>query len=310
MKKWILIFCLIILVIISAVYFFIPTHQTLASETTISCTESGASRIILNRNTWNSWWPAQKKDDNLYSYKNCDYRIDKILVNGLEATIFNDKDSTKGILQIIAEKTDSTQLKWAFTFIFSNNPIKRLLQYLRYNNIKNNIESFIADIKKYFEKEENIYGMKVVKQKVAEASLISVKQSFRHYPTTHEIYNMINSLNKYIRQKGGKQSSYPMLNVHTEDSKNYEVMVAIPTEYDLPSEGNFNLKKMVLGNILMAEVKGGNYIIKKAEMELKNYVNDYKKISPAIPFQSLVTDRSLETDTAKWLTRLYYPVFN
>jgi hypothetical protein len=86
-------------------------------------------------------------------------------------------------------------------------------------------------------------------------------------------------------------------------------MVAIPTKTDLPSEGNFSLKKMVLGNILMAEVKGGMYTILKGEEEMTNYVNDYKKTAPAIPFQSLVTNRLVETDTSKWITRLYYPIF-
>jgi len=86
-------------------------------------------------------------------------------------------------------------------------------------------------------------------------------------------------------------------------------MVAIPTKSDLQSEGKFQLKKMVLGNILMAEVKGGVHIVMKGENELTNYMDDYKKLSPAIPFQSLITDRQLETDSSKWVTRLYYPIF-
>ena len=86
-------------------------------------------------------------------------------------------------------------------------------------------------------------------------------------------------------------------------------MVAVPTKTELPSEGNFQLKKMIRGNILLAEVKGGLHTIINGEQELDNYVNDYKKIAPAIPFQSLVTNRQLVTDTSKWVTQLYYPIF-
>jgi len=66
---------------------------------------------------------------------------------------------------------------------------------------------------------------------------------------------------------------------------------------------------MIRGNILVAEIKGGIYSVNEAERQLVNYANDYKKISPAIPFQSLVTNRQLEPDTSKWVTRLYYPIF-
>ena len=59
----------------------------------------------------------------------------------------------------------------------------------------------------------------------------------------------------------------------------------------------------------MGEIKGGIYTITTGEKELANYVIDYKKLSPAVGFQSLVTNRLLEADTAKWITRLYYPIF-
>jgi hypothetical protein len=59
----------------------------------------------------------------------------------------------------------------------------------------------------------------------------------------------------------------------------------------------------------MAEVKGGLFSVINGEEELTYYLSDYKKNSPAIPFQSLVTNRLLEIDTSKWVTKLYYPIF-
>ena len=64
-----------------------------------------------------------------------------------------------------------------------------------------------------------------------------------------------------------------------------------------------------MGNILTGEVKGGTYTINQAEMELKNFVTDFKRISPAIPYQSLITNRLQEKDTTKWITKLYYPIY-
>lgn len=309
MKKWIFFFCLILLVLTASVYFFIPAKQSFSYATIITNTKEGTSRILLDKDKWQSWWPGHKENDTVYSYKNYNYRIKKIMLNSLDITIFNTADSSKGSLQITESGTDSAELIWTSTFKFSANPLERLIQYKRSYGIKSNIRNFLDDLTTYFDKQENIYGMKVVKEKVTDSSLIAVKQTFRHYPSTKEIYDMIQSLNDYIHKKGGEETNYPMLNVHYEAPGNYETMVAIPTKIDLPSEGNFRLKKMVLGNILMAEVKGGIHSVIKGEEELTNYVNDYHKLSPAIPYQSLVTNRLLEGDTTKWVTRLYYPIF-
>ena len=62
------------------------------------------------------------------------------------------------------------------------------------------------------------------------------------------------------------------------------------------------------GNILITEVKGGSNKINNAYKQIRNYISDYNRIAPAIPFESLVTDRSKEPDSSKWVTRIYYPV--
>lgn len=310
MKKWIVIICLLITGITFALYFLLTKTKSLNYNASVSSTKSAVSRLVINKSNWQFWWPGGKIDDSTYSFQNCTYRIEKVLLNGFKASIFNNKNDTlKGFLEIADYKNDSTQFQWTSGFTFSANPFKRLKEHAELKKITNNLEELLKNMGNFFDGQENIYGLKIVEQKVSDSSLISTKNTFSHYPSTEEIYSMIHSLEIYIQQKEGKQVNFPMLNVHKDGPERYEAMVALPTKSDLPTTGNFNLKKMVLGKILMAEIKGGVYTVMKGEEELTNYVNDYKKLSPAIPFQSLVTNRLLETDTSKWVTRLYYPIF-
>jgi hypothetical protein len=310
MKKWVIILFLSVLTIIACSYFFIPAKQDFRSTVTANCTEGAATRLIIDTTNWKTWWPEKQNDDSIYIYKNYYYKINKMRSDAFETTVLNGEDSVKGFLQIIAGENNTTQFSWIGTFQFSTNPLKRARQYFQLRDLKNNIDNFLIDVKKYFDDEKNIYGLKIVKEKVKTPSLISIKQNFSHYPTTKEIYALIASLQEYIKKQNGEEVGHPMLNVHTGDGINYEVMVAVPTKNDLPSEGKFEFKRMVLGNILTAEVKGGSYSVENSEKELANYVNDYHKESPAIPYQSLVTNRLVEPDTAKWITGLYYPVFD
>ncbi len=85
-------------------------------------------------------------------------------------------------------------------------------------------------------------------------------------------------------------------------------MVAIPVNKTITPNNEFLLKKMVPGKILVTEVRGGIHTINQAQKNIELYMNDHHLVSPAIPFHSLVTDRSKEADTAKWITKIYYPV--
>jgi hypothetical protein len=309
MKKWVLALSLLLLALIASIYVFIPGSQPFNYKIAISSAENSVSRMILDKEKWAKWWPGKKEGDHVYSYKDYHYNISRIFLNSFTVVVFHNSDSVQGMVQILPSETDSTQLLWTSQFNFSANPFTRLAQYRRFSGIKSNIQALLDTTKLFLEKKENIYGMQIVQQKVTDSSLISLKKVFTHYPSTGEIYEMILALKKYIAVKGGTEANYPMLNVYQDGPGYFETMVAIPTQKDLPSEGLFRLKKMVLGNILMAEVKGGRDKIIKGEQELTNYVHDYRKTSPAIPYQSLVTDRSLEPDSTRWVTRLYYPVF-
>jgi hypothetical protein len=309
MKKYLTRIALFVLITAVAFYFYIPTTKNTHYQTLVNCTEGGATRQIIHKGKWQFWWPGQKKADNDYMYKNYNYRIDKILLNGFEATIFKGTDSMKGKFQFDYFGVDTTLFQWNVGSSFSANPLKRINQYFEFNKFKSATENLLGDTKKYFEKQENVYGMKVVQETVKEASYISTKKTFSYYPSTQEIYILIKALKDYLAKKGGEEKGDPMLHVEQEGPGIYTTMVALPTKNELPSEGEFQLKKMILGNILMGEIKGGNYTIRAGEKELANYVIDYKKLSPAIGFQSLITNRLLETDTTKWITRLYYPIF-
>jgi hypothetical protein len=95
----------------------------------------------------------------------------------------------------------------------------------------------------------------------------------------------------------------------TSDSGYFETMVAIPVNKVVPPKDNFLFKRMVPGKILVTEVTGGRYTTAHALKQLENYLEDNELQSPAIPFESLVTDRSRQPDTSKWVTKIYYPVY-
>ena len=62
------------------------------------------------------------------------------------------------------------------------------------------------------------------------------------------------------------------------------------------------------GNILVGETKGGRTATDSAIKAMEAYTNDHNHFSIALPFLSLITDRTKEKDSSKWVTKIYYPV--
>jgi hypothetical protein len=128
------------------------------------------------------------------------------------------------------------------------------------------------------------------------------------FPATEDIYRKFDMLKKTIQKQHGKVTGYPMMHVNMLKADSFETQLAIPTDHILQNEGTTFYRKMVPGNFLSATVKGGEYTIRESMQQLDFYQKDHGKVQMARPFEQLITDRTLEPDTTKWITRIYLPV--
>lgn len=307
MKKLIIGIVLAATFLILSLYVFIPGKVKINESVIVNVPLPAMSRLLSGGVNWAKWWPG---DPGLGFNKN------RFLVRAHNPTAFailismpNDSLETRLLLSFITN--DSILINWQTDAReTSSNPIQRYARYRETKNIQNDIHRILTSLKTFAENPENIYGIRINKTFVTDALLISTRRSFDHKPGVHEIDSMIRKLKGYIAQNGAIEKNLPMLNIMKIDNAHFEAMTAISVDRELPATKEFLPKYMLRGgNILEVEVKGGPYTIERSFNELENYRSDYKYMSPAIPFQLLVTDRAKEIDTAKWVTKLYYPIY-
>ncbi|WP_008586439.1 hypothetical protein [Niabella soli] len=297
------------LILVVFIYSFVPARGGFEQTTPIGAPVSALRRYMATPGNLRQWWPGVFINDSTISYKNCRYQIKQISLSGLLFTVFSGKDSLQGSLQCQEMDQGKTPLLWNCTLHYSNNPVSKTNQLLRMSVFKNNIRELTQEVKRFFENPENIYGCKIVRQKVTDSVLLVTQRSFNHQPATAELYSIISDLKKYAKKYPVAVTNYPMLNINNAASSVFIATVALPIEKEIPTDPAFMIKKMVLGNILMVEVKGGPGAIAQHRKALLQFVNDNHLVSPAMPFASLVTDRAAAPDSTQWITRLYYPVY-
>lgn len=306
MKKWMIAVFIVFLLFFVIIYFLIPSQFTVSNTILVKANTNSIYRCLSNEAKWKKILDEDASADNLGQK----IKIGQKLMGSIELQI-NDKGSSfPGLIQLLTLNNDSAAIKWTLN-VTGGSPIKKLQNFFIAKNLKKSTAEILGTMKKFLEKEENIYDIKVQMVGIKDTLLIAIKTISKNPPGLQEVYNRIGKLQNYAAANGASQTGYPMLSIRTGDSINFEIITGLPVDKDLKGNGIILHKEMPSTGRMLAtdEIQGGPCTIRKAFNNLEDFVADHKFISPAVPFESLITNRILEKDTARWKTKIYYPVY-
>lgn len=311
MKKRILLAAaLLIIICFAAIYLFIPNRVRISVDQGMPVNREGLMRNLGIKENWHKWWPgtANTSDGKLLlngiAYEPQDIKILSIPFRGAGGGVAISAEMTA-----LAVHPDSTLVSLQGVIPTSYNPIQRVQRYFTARRFRKDAALLLQSVSGYYSSKAALYNYDIRKDHVVDSTLLSNFREVKGYPSTEKIYSLVDELRAYIKTHGASETGYPMLNIFTEDSVNYLLKVAIPVDKKLPDAGSISYRWMLGGgNILITEVKGGNEEIRKAYWQIELYISDHKRVAPAIPFESLVTDRRQQPDSSRWITRIYYPV--
>jgi hypothetical protein len=311
MRKWWIPSIVLILLFVLVGYVLLPAQQAITNYTFIGAAQNSVYRCLSDRGCLQNWWtdssisnPNQKhlqKDGFTFQFSP---RFGNVVV----ADIQHDNTALQSSLAVLALQADSSAVEWKTTFPPTGNIFKRFQHYFLARKLRHAISGQMQQLGAFMQDDKNIYGLDIQPARVTDTMVVTASMETTAYPTAPDYYNLVQQLKIYIAEKGAQETNFPMLNI-TPLQGGYQARVAIPINKALPSSGNIAFKRLIPGNILVAQVSGGPHAIEKGLQQLDYFVTEKNFRSPAIPFQLMVTDRLQERDTSKWITRLYYPVY-
>jgi hypothetical protein len=313
MKKWLLITLVILALLLTSVYVFFPKLLHISNIEKINCNINSVNRFVMVEGKWAKWWPGTVDHDSLSNKNVFVYNGYKYIITGNKyyavAIQTHDNDlAIDGTIFFLPMSSDSVQAEWKYSLETNSNPVNRIHLSWETKKVNNNMMDIMKSMKAFLEKQENVYGMRIDEIRVKDTILVTTKFSSDQYPSTSKIYGLISGIKNYISINKARETNFPMLHVW-QDSGLFHTTVAIPVDVRIPENKTYSMKRMVPGKILVAEVTGGLYRTREALRQLGFFLSDNNLSSPAIPFESLITNRMEEPDTSKWVTKIYYPVF-
>lgn len=312
MKKPVLLIFGILLLAFISIYFIIPQKIQATRVVEIDATDINISKFLVNKRPWAKWWPGKHvvTDSSLYTYKNISFTLQKNTNSEMHALISQDDIELNSILTYATTGEGMCEVTWFAEKQSSLNPFARVAEYFKIKRIANELDVVLADFKKFMQADVNVYGMSFTIAKIQHPIVLATTVNTTDYPSVVLIYNKVGELRKQIHQENAVAVDSPMMNVHPVETGGYLVTVAVPINKIIKPGKNAMINKLVKdANALEAQIKGGKNTILNGFVQLKNYQKAHRLISPAMPFESLVTNRLAEKDTAKWVTKIYCPVF-
>jgi hypothetical protein len=296
MKKWIIGILIMALIFLSLTYLLIPSTFRIVNVIFVKSNVNAVQRTLSHQQLWDKWSSGE-------------FTITKVLSNGINVSSSSKGRAVMGQIIVIPLRDDSSGIRWESSLPSATGPLERISGYLNASSLKEKMKQAMDQLKVFCAKDSNVYGINIKQTSTKDTFLLATKFNVDQYPTTNEIYRHIHAIKLFIAEKHLAQTSFPMLNVTSNDSGQYRCMVAVPVNKIAQGKADIFFVRMVPGRFLTAEQKGGPATISQSHESMKLYFKDYKRTSMAIPFESLVTDRTREKDTANWVTRLYYPVY-
>ncbi|AYL95671.1 hypothetical protein [Mucilaginibacter celer] len=309
MKKIFLIVLAVIILLATAIFFLIPTKAEIAGEVTIDASDVVAAKFLITQTGWDKWWPGKKLSDKHYQFDGADFYISKVTNSDVYLALKKDGQVFNSDISYLAGEEGSVNVKWIATGEDKSGFFSRLNYYFGTKAATEQIAVILNSLKHFLQDERNVYGYRIYLNHAKDTVLLATSGTYPDKPSLPMIYGIINNLKEQAKKQGAAQTNFPMLNVTQTDDHTYALNVALPINITISPAPNTTITHIPKGgNLLVADVHGGPNTADNALNQVKAYMKDHRLVSPAMPFQSLITDRSAEKDTSKWVTKIYYPI--
>ena len=312
MRKWIFGLTTLIILALAVVYFFIPANNMVLTQAKPAGSAGSVLRAIGFSSYRTKWLPPEGKQLSATEYELDDCKFifpaDNTFDNNI---IIVYKNKTISSLITAEAVKDSALVNWIFTLQSNNNPINRVSDYRAAKKIKLATEKILKKWVAYAGNNKNIYGINIKRTAQTDSTLISIKSPpVNNYPSIEDIYGKISKLEQYALANDAVVTKPPMLNISGSGSS-WFYMVALSVNKALPDNADIIAKRMFAGGKILESdsITGGFKTVDHFINELEKFRADNSYMSPAIPFQSLITNRLTQPDSTKWITKLYYPVY-
>ncbi len=302
------------IIILTAALFFIgpafsgPSVISVYRTAGVKIRPEAAFRAIRDTGDWRKWWPSGTVDKHgTYLFDGIRFGPPVFYYNAVGLDADDGHLKTKTRLLIIPVGMDSILLAWSDSVLASGSRFARWKAKDAAGARGNRLDTILASLQHYLADPINVYGFRIVRETSRDSTLITVSFQTPDSPGTVQVYQKLDGLKNFIAAQHAEIMNFPMMHIDGKPGS-YTTMLAYPVNKVLPDSGPYKFKRFLPWKMISAEVRGGEAAIRTGYRSFYQYIQDYSIPVMANGFSFLVTDRSREPDSSKWVTRFSVPI--
>jgi len=327
--KVILLIIVAIVVLLLIIGLFLPKNVHIESSTTIDAPAKVAFKQVNNLSSWVNWSPWIEEDpDIIETYEGPVEGVGAMylwemgggekgqltireskpyekIVNDLD---FYEQGSAVGTWTF--EETDGvTTVTWGMDMKDFSYPVEVYMGVLMDMMMKPYFEKGLSNLKEYCENLPEEVESGVTETQVESMPALSIKDSTLMEGMADKMMEIFTELETYMKEAGVEMAGPPYNLYYKWDPEGYTVVEAgFPVTGSAEGKGRINAAQSPGGKVVTITHYGDYAKLGDSWMIIDNYVKENEKVVVGAPWEVYMTDPTVELDTSKWVTQIYYPV--
>lgn len=328
----ILLFVLVLALLALGVGFFLPSSVHMERSTEIAASPKVVFEQINSFKNFNQWSPWAKLDTaTTYTFEGPESGVgakmtwdsenpnvgkgsQEIIVSTpyeeiTNQMIFGDFEPASASF-ILSETDNGTNVVWTYDQDMGLNIIGRYFGLMMDKMLGPDYESGLASLKEMIETLPK-YRSEIMIEMTEPQRYVSINEYVDNDPVliSTKMATNYSELMNYLQKADIEISGYPFTIFHEYTETGMNMECALPIAADITSEDERILvNERYVGKVVKAIHVGSYMGLFDAHNEVGDYMMQNKLTSASDPWEVYVTDAATETDTAKWITHIYYPI--
>lgn len=328
--KNILIVILVLVALLFAVSFFLPSKMHIERSTVINAPAETIFDQVNNLKNSTKWSPWSKMDTAMkttftgpeagvgasYSWDGDPRKVGKGTLTIIESVpnqkVVNSLDfgpngtATAGYSIETAE--GGNKVSWYMDSELKG-AIEKYMGLLMSGFMEKVFDQGLADLKSLSESLPPPVKKPVIEEvKVAAINYLSIRDHATAENIGAKLGESYGKISEAIKAQKLEMSGAPFAIYLTESTSEWDLEAAIPTNKPGKPAGSVKPGVRQAGNAVIAHYFGDYSKMAGAYEALKEYMNSNSKKAVGPPWEEYITDPMMEKDTAKWATDIYFPV--
>lgn len=337
MLKKILLTLLVIVLLLVVIAYLLPRHAHVERTKVMAASPEAVFEQVNTLKNWEKWSAWHRKDPNMklvyegpasgagavYKWESDKSDVGNGMLKIVSSTPY---DSLKNEMYFMESKdpafskftfakSDSgTKVTWTMDADMGMNPMMRWMGLFMDKMVGPDFESGLARIDSITKMMPANNGAssntKIEEMKVEAKKVVTVRDS----GATKDIPAMLGKMYGEIgaeMQKNGVQQTGPVFAIyHFYSPERIDMEAGVPVDKVITTDkkGRVRSWEMPAGNAVVAHYYGAYDKMDQTYGALQSYLKEHNKTLAGPMWEEYVTDPGVEKDTAKWYSRIYYPV--